>query len=293
MDEMFNNMANDNKFYVTIGIPCYNVERFIAWSIKSVLNQTYKNFELIITDDGSTDHTVDIIKSIKDDRIILISDGENHGISYRLNQQIDMARGEIFIRMDGDDIMFPDRVEKQVNYLIEHQNVQVVGSPAVIIDNDDCIIGYREASAIPKKAEDVLWGASFIHPTVAGRLSFFKKYYYDNTLCGVEDVDLWCRGVGHNCYASMKESLMFYREPLEYKLHTYLYRLRQGNKLMVTRWGLFSSKYKVIKAFVFNIVKMFLATIMEFLKKDDVLIKRHNAVNITPEYYNILRQIKS
>ena len=77
---------------VTIGIPCYNVGKFISLSIKSVLMQTYTNFELIITDDGSTDNTVEEIRKFKDPRIKIIVDGENHGISYRLNQQIDMAK---------------------------------------------------------------------------------------------------------------------------------------------------------------------------------------------------------
>ena len=126
-----------NTPLVTIGIPCYNVGRFIALSIKSVLAQTYTNFELIITDDGSTDNTVDEIRKFNDSRIIMIVDGENHGISYRLNQQIDMAKGYIFIRMDGDDIMFPNRVEKQVKYLQEHPNIDVVGTGAVIIDDEN------------------------------------------------------------------------------------------------------------------------------------------------------------
>ena len=126
---------------VTIGIPCYNVGRFIALSIRSVLMQTYTNFELIITDDGSTDNTVDEIRKFNDSRIKLSVDGENCGISYRLNQQIDMAKGNIFIRMDGDDIMFPNRVEEQVKYLQEHPNVDVIGAGAVIID--ECIVFFN------------------------------------------------------------------------------------------------------------------------------------------------------
>ena len=81
-----------NTPLVTIGIPVYNCKDYIALAVKSVLNQTYTNFELIITDDGSTDGTLDILKQFEDPRIILIVDGENHGISYRLNQQIDLAK---------------------------------------------------------------------------------------------------------------------------------------------------------------------------------------------------------
>lgn len=80
---------------VTVGIPVYNGARHIRHSIESVLNQTYTDFELIVTDDGSTDETLEVLKSFNDPRLKIISDGENHGISYRLNQQISLAGGGI------------------------------------------------------------------------------------------------------------------------------------------------------------------------------------------------------
>ncbi len=125
---------------ITIGIPVYNCESFIALAVRSVLDQTYKNFELIITDDGSKDKTVDILHHFDDPRIIIISDGENHGIVYRLNQQIKLAKGKYFVRMDGDDIMFPDRIERQVAFLETHKEVDVVGGSAVIIGDDNEIL---------------------------------------------------------------------------------------------------------------------------------------------------------
>ena len=76
---------------VTIGIPVYNAEKFIRNTLISIFNQTYSNFELIITDDGSTDDSLNIIKSFTDNRIRIYSDGENKGISYRLNQQVNLA----------------------------------------------------------------------------------------------------------------------------------------------------------------------------------------------------------
>ena len=85
---------------VTIGIPVYNSEKFLAQAISSVLRQSYSNFELIITDDGSTDASVSIAQSFKDDRIKVIVDGQNRGISYRLNQQIELANG-FFFRSNG------------------------------------------------------------------------------------------------------------------------------------------------------------------------------------------------
>lgn len=232
---------------VTIGIPCYNVERFIALSIKSVLMQTYTNFELIITDDGSTDNTVDEIRNFNDSRIKLVVDGENRGISYRLNQQIDMAKGDFFIRMDGDDIMFPNRVEEQVKYLQEHTNVDVVGTGAVIIDDENTIIGLRQVEISAKNPEDTINNSVFIHPTVAGKLSFFKKHKYDEDLCGVEDKDLWCRGLQDSIFDVMPKPLLFYRDPLKFKLTTYLTRKKKGRMQVIKRWSLFRNKKPVVK----------------------------------------------
>lgn len=261
---------------VTIGIPCYNVGKFISLSIKSVLMQTYTNFELIITDDGSTDNTVEEIRKFKDPRIKIIVDGENHGISYRLNQQIDMAKGDIFIRMDGDDIMFPNRVEKQVKYLQEHPNVDVVGAGAVIIDDDNTIIGLRQGEISVKNPEDAINNSVFIHPTVAGRLSFFKKYKYDEELSGVEDKDLWCRGLQDSIFAIMNKPLLFYRDPLKFKLPTYLSRKKKGRMQVLKRWPLFKDKRPAVKYILDSYAKGIGAYILCKIGKESIFITQRN-----------------
>lgn len=265
-----------NTPLVTIGIPCYNVGRFIALSIKSVLMQTYTNLELIITDDGSTDNTVDEIRKFNDSRIKLIVDGENHGISYRLNQQIDMAKGFIFIRMDGDDIMFPNRIEEQVKYLQEHPTVDVVGTGAVIIDDENTIIGLRQGEISVKNPEDAINNSVFIHPTVAGKLSFFKKYKYDESLCGVEDKDLWCRGLQDSIFDIMPKPLLFYRDPLKFKLSTYLSRKKKGRMQALKRWSLFRDKRPVVKYILDSYAKSLGAYILCKIGKESRFIARRN-----------------
>ena len=287
-------MRNMETPLVTIGIPCYNVGRFIALSIKSVLAQTYTNFELIITDDGSGDNTVEEIKKIRDPRIKLIVDGENHGISYRLNQQIDMARGDIFVRMDGDDLMFPERVEKQVKYLLEHPEVDVVGSGAVIIDDGNKIIGLRQKPINLNIPEDAINGTSFIHPTVTARLVFFKRHGYAEDLCGVEDKDLWCRGLKDSKYAVILEPLMFYRDPLKFKLATYLSRKKKGIIQIKKRWNLFEHKKTAIEYVVDSFAKIIGAYILCKMGKESRFIAKRNDEIVNKEYYNsILSKITS
>ena len=106
----------------------YNGEKYLAEAIKSILNQTYKNFEFIIVNDGSKDNSVEIIKNYmkKDNRIVLI-DRENKGLPYSLNEGISIAKGQYIARMDADDISLSNRFEKQIKYM-EENKIDVCGS---------------------------------------------------------------------------------------------------------------------------------------------------------------------
>lgn len=263
---------------VTIGIPTYNVGRFIALSIKSVLAQTYTNFELIITDDGSTDNTVDEISKFNDPRIKLIVDGKNHGISYRLNQQIDMARGEYFVRMDGDDIMFPKRVEKQVKYLQEHPDVDVIGSGAVIIDDDNEIIGIRNGSNNFVSEKDYIFRTRFIHPTVTGKTSWFREYKYKERYNGCEDCNLWLRSFNASKFFTLNEPLYFYRDPLEFKISTYLQRKKRGRKMRYEERVCVKNRWFVYQFVIKSFLSSIMACVLHFLNKDLYMIGRRNAV---------------
>ena len=275
---------------VTIGIPLYNAQRFIGLAINSILNQTYTNFELIITDDGSTDKSLSIVKGFKDSRIKLISDGCNRGISYRLNQQVNMAKGKYFFRMDADDIMFPNRIERQINYLKNNPDTDVIGSSVVVIDDDNEIIAYRPAELLDdykKLFNQIL----FNHPTVAAKTDFFKKFPYSETLIGVEDADLWIRSFSTSKFYVMHDPVLFYRDPLIFKLKTYKFRIDQKNKLLRGNDFLKENKMLMNKFILENNIKKIVATFLSFIKKDDLLISKRNNVNlpIKQEWRNTLQ----
>ena len=114
---------------VTIAIPAYNCQEYIDYAVQSVINQTYKNWELLLLDDGSTDGTLQKLKAYEtDDRIRIISDGQNRGLIYRLNQSINLAHGRYYARMDADDIMLIHRVQSQIDFLEKNPSIDVVGS---------------------------------------------------------------------------------------------------------------------------------------------------------------------
>jgi glycosyltransferase involved in cell wall biosynthesis len=261
---------------VTIGIPVYNCERFIRQAIESVLNQTYANFELIITDDGSTDKSVAIIKQFDDKRIRLVVDNENHGISYRLNQQIRLAKGEYFVRMDGDDVMMPYRIEKQVEYLSNHPEVDLVGSSAIIIDDDNNIIGIRRNNNCYRNIDDVYKYGLFIHPTVAGRMSWFLKWQYREDMTGVEDYDLWLRSYNSSKFYNEIAPLMYYRDPLRFKLSTYLFRTRRMIKCQIVNLYLANSSVNGLCCIFKQLMSAILAIILSGISCDKWMIARRN-----------------
>lgn len=124
---------------ISIVIPVYNAERFIEKAIESICNQSYKNIEIIVIDDGSIDESLQIIKSIRDDRIRIIS-RENRGLIASLNEGINLSRGSYIARMDADDISSPIRIEQQVKYFEHHIDCGVLFTGLEYIDENGNII---------------------------------------------------------------------------------------------------------------------------------------------------------
>lgn len=113
---------------ISVLLATYNDEKYIKEAIDSVLNQTYRDFELIIIDDGSSDSTADIISGYNDQRIIFIKNERNMGLPYSLNRGMEIAKGEYIARMDGDDICFPQRFKKQLEYMEQHPEITICGT---------------------------------------------------------------------------------------------------------------------------------------------------------------------
>ena len=193
-------------------MPVYNGEKYIKDTIESVLNQTYKDFEFIIVDDGSTDNTLNIIKVFNDERIKIIE--VNHGgIVNALNTGLDMATGEYIVRVDSDDISLPERFEKLLEYMENNRDVVVCGSWAKTINTNGEVMGglkYPPIDHVDIK-KYLLLHNPFIHPSVIIRKDIlnksgkYKKYKHN------EDYELWSRvlryGQGHN----IPEELILYR----------------------------------------------------------------------------------
>ena len=110
----------------TVLMPVFNGEKHLNEAINSILSQSFQDFEFLIIDDGSTDHSKKIIRSYQDKRIRFIENDRNLQLSRTLNRGIQLAKGEYILRMDADDISFPNRLEKQIQFM--DQNLEIIAS---------------------------------------------------------------------------------------------------------------------------------------------------------------------
>ena len=133
---------------ITVLMPVYNCELYIKEAIDSILNQSFSDFEFIIIDDASSDSTVSIIKAYDDPRIQLIVKQQNSGYTNSLNYGLSIAKGEYIARMDGDDISFSERFEKQIAFLDKNPDVVLCGTFFKIIGMDKVIV-------VPEGHEDI------------------------------------------------------------------------------------------------------------------------------------------
>ena len=119
----------EKKCRITVLMSVYNGERYLKEAIESILNQTYKDFEFVIYDDCSTDNTPEIIESYSDSRIVYRRNSVNQGLTRNLADGVSRSAADYIARMDADDIAYPERLERQLEWMEHHPEVTVLGSP--------------------------------------------------------------------------------------------------------------------------------------------------------------------
>ena len=198
---------------VTVILPFYNAGTAFGLALRSILGQTYSNWELLLCDDGSTDGSLDLALSLRDPRVIVWSDGNNKGLAERLNECIGRARGTLIARMDADDVSYPERLERQVEFLRQHPEVDVVGCRMLICAEDGSAIGKRP---LPLEHAGIVanpaLGFGLAHPTWMARAFWYRKYNYDPTALRFEDIELLYRACENSRFANLPQLLYGYRE---------------------------------------------------------------------------------
>lgn len=211
-------------------------------AVESILNQTFRNLEFIIYDDGSCSEAGDFLKEVArlDNRIVLIGKSENNGLAFSLNECIARAKGKYIARMDADDFSLPERLEKQKRFLDKHEEYSWCGTNAELFDSNG-IWGNRTMPRCPQK-KDYLKYSPFIHPTVMYRHSLFteNEYAVNKLTTRCEDYELFMRleNAGYKGY-NLQEDLFRYREnqesfnrrKMKYRVNEMRIRLRNYKSL--------------------------------------------------------------
>lgn len=198
---------------ISVILPAYNAADTIAETIQSILDQDFRDWELLVINDGSKDDTVEIVSSFSDERIRLIHNDENKGLIYTLNKGIELARGPFIARIDADDIALPNRFAKQVDFMNNNPNVIVCGTFMKSFGNvkKSRIISFECENDSIKDNFPIR--TAFGHPSVMIRKSVLLdtgiKYDY-NYKCA-EDMKLWLDLMPYGKYANIPEVLMMYR----------------------------------------------------------------------------------
>ena len=199
---------------VSVVMPAFNVAEFLDEAVCSILDQTFRDFEFIIIDDGSTDDTAGILqKYAKADSRLRVFSQANEGMIPALNRGCRLARGHFIARMDADDISLPHRIERQLKFLERHPEIGILGTWASRIDGNGCVVGDWCLSPNPKVLK---WSHFFhvcvVHPTVLMRREVLEKLnFYRPDAIHAEDRDLWLRASAITDFSNLPEILLKYR----------------------------------------------------------------------------------
>lgn len=219
----------NRKPLISVIIPAFQSAQYLRESIESIEAQTYSNIEIIIVDDTPIDDgTQSILDSFHDKRIKYIKPEQRLGIVKSLNYAVKISNGEFIARMDADDISHSKRIEKQAEYLLEHEDVGVVGCNCYTINERGKVIG---CIVHPTDNDDIkakmMFNVAFIHPSVMIRKNFLIQYPYNESCFCCEDYELWSRLMKVTKFHNLKEKLFKYRIQKNGAMQSQLQRLQE------------------------------------------------------------------
>lgn len=282
--------------FVTIAIPFYNAEETILDAVRSVFAQTHENWELLLIDDGSNDKSLELVQGIKDPRVSIYSDGKNLKLAARLNQIVDLAKYDYIARMDADDLMSPDRIEKLISILI-NENYDLVSCGTYSIKMNNSYNGYRGNYEEKYSFEGILnKSQKFLHAGLIARKSWYQRNRYNEQIPVGQDTHLWLsasKALDFNA-KSISDPLYIYREEgnVTVKKLMKAYQVERDFYAPMIDNTLFKYKY-MTKSWL----KTLIVKTMSIFGSLDYLLNRRNKSKIDEnliEYFNTsLKKINS
>ena len=198
---------------ITVLMPVYNAEKYLRSAIDSILAQTYRDFELLIIDDGSTDGSRDIVAGYADSRIRRVENGQNRGLIATLNRGLDLARGEYIARMDADDVSLPERFERQVDFLEAHPEIGACGTWfEKVTERGSTTLRMPDSPGLIRLF--LLFDNPFLHSSMMLRRRLLEEHglRFDPAYPHSEDFDLWVRCSALTELVNLPEVLVRYHD---------------------------------------------------------------------------------
>lgn len=184
-----------NQTSISVIMPVYCAEKYVGEAMKSILNQTFQDFELLVIDDKGGDGSIDIVRAFRDSRIKVLENDCNRGIAYATNVGLSHAKGKYIALMDDDDIAMEDRLQLEYDYLESHPDIDVVGGGDISVDETGKIMSYRrEVICNPERIKAELLFRDRIHnATSMYRKKFVERNHlrYREGFLGMQDYKFW------------------------------------------------------------------------------------------------------
>ena len=236
---------------VSVVIPAYKSAEYLKESLQSIVNQTYRNLEILVLDDTPVDDGAqDIIQKLNDSRIRYIKSEKRLGLVRSINKGIRLSKGLYIARMDTDDIAHKERIERQVNYLLTHRDVGIVGSSCYTVDSHGHLIGYISFPAQDAEIKaKLLFNSAFVHSSVVIRRDLLMRFPYNESCSCCEDYELWTRLAAETHFHNLDEKLVKYRLISQSAMSSQLQRLKKDNDYYLKHTAILRMAYDNILSY--------------------------------------------
>jgi glycosyltransferase involved in cell wall biosynthesis len=242
-------VSNNSQPLVSIIMPCYNGRETLPMALASLLCQTYQNWECVFIDDGSSDGSADIVKSIGDPRFRIIKFNENRGRGAARQRGNEEARGEYIAMLDADDWYYSTKLEKQIVFLSINPDISLVSTGMIIADEEGYPVGYRGRRQIIGETLDTLKDPPLAYAPTCIKADVAKNYPYNPLYRRAQDKDFLQRVCMREKFANLPELLYVYREYRSYNWvnvkQSFVYRIKSLCSL--TKEFPFRSRLEMIK----------------------------------------------
>ncbi len=228
---------------VSVIMPIYNAQKYVKETIDGILNQTFEDFELLLINDHPTDRTMEIVKSIKDNRIKIIENDRNRGIAFSRNRGLEEARGQYIALMDDDDLTDRERLKLEVDFLDSHLDIGVIGGSSVNIDENNQ--QQSEPAFILTNPDYIRAQMMFFCPMANSstmfRRSLIDQYglkYQENCL-GMEDYRFWIEMSLHTKITNFQKTFLYWRSSVTGETSRIIENRREERKKLFAEFQIY------------------------------------------------------